>query len=81
MKTTLSMIWVFPPPSSSADVLPGLDGPGAWLTTDARESLLVQLVVRNSVFLDIGLHLFLGPQDKRVELDDVVRGVIFDRTP
>src|SRR5580658_4669270 len=68
---------VFPPPSSGPEVLAGMDGAGAGGAADAHESLIVQGVIRNIVFVDIGPDSSGIPVQERVVFDDPVSLVPF----
>ena len=71
------MLRRFPPPSSGSDILAWLDGPCTRLATDARISLVLQLVIRNMVLLYILLHILFAPVDERVHLNQVMNVVPF----
>lgn len=77
MQSTFAMLRRFPPPSSGSDILAWLDGPCTRLATDARISLVLQLVIRYMVLLYILLHILFAPVDERVHLNQVMDVVPF----
>ena len=77
MQSALSVIGVFPPPSSRADILAGFHGACTGLAADAGITFVVKLVIRNAMLMDIVPHLLFGPFDERVHLDESVYVVPF----
>lgn len=76
MQSALSMLRRFPPPSAGSDILAWLDGSCTRLATDARISLVLQLVIRHMVLLYILLHILFAPVDERVHLNQVMNVVL-----
>lgn len=77
MQSALSMFRRIPPPSAGSDILAWLDGSCTRLATDARISLVLQLVIRHMVLLYILLHILFAPVDERVHLNQVMNVVPF----
>src|SRR3990172_10505134 len=70
------MFRLFPPPPPGPDVLPGLDGPGAWGASDAGVSQVVEGVVGDVVCPDVIPDLRQRPVGERVQFEDAPMGLI-----
>src|ERR1044071_4900106 len=70
MQTALAGFRLFPPPAARALIFPGLDRAGARRAADARESLIMQLVVRHFMSGDVVPDLLARPVRQRIDLDD-----------
>ena len=66
------MVRRLPPPATGAHILTWLNSTGTWLTTYAWVSTIMQLIIRNTVFLDIIPHLLFRPRDEGIHLDELV---------
>ena len=76
MQPAFTGIGIFPPPAPRAAIFPGLDGARAGLAADARIAAVVKRVVRNAIRAQIGPYVGCAPFRERVELEQVVRGVV-----
>ena len=77
MKSTLPVLWRFPPPSACTDILARLNSPCTRLATDARKTFVLQFVIRHMVLLYILFNVFLRPVDEWVYFDEVVNVIPF----
>src|SRR6185437_5422471 len=72
MQTALASFRLFPPPAPRALIFPGLDRARARRAADARETAVMQFIVRHLVRGDVVPDLFARPVRQRIELDDTV---------
>src|SRR5690554_2100003 len=72
VQTTLLGIGVLPPPTAGPYIFSGLYGTGAGLTTNGRESFVVQYIIGYLVFINVGPNLFFAPAGKGVYFDQTV---------
>lgn len=79
MQSALLVIGRFPPPTSGANIFARLHCPRAWLASDTRKSLLVQLVIRDVMAVYIFPYLLFVPADQRIDFHQSVCLVPFDR--
>ena len=77
MKSTLPVLWRFPPPSACTDILARLNSPCTRLATDARKTFVLQLVIRHMVLLYILFNVIFRPVDEWVYFDEVVNVIPF----
>jgi len=72
------MFRFFPPPSSGAHIVIRAYGTGTWLTSNAAEALILELIVGYVVFLDELPYLSFRPVPDRIDFYYIVAHVLFN---
>src|SRR5689334_2442596 len=76
VQPALLVLGRLPPPAASADVLAGLDCPGAGRAADRGIAARVQRIDRQSVLSRVAPDLRLAPGGERIELEDASVGAV-----
>ena len=68
VESTFFVFGIFPPPTPGSEVFASGYGPCTGLAADTRKSFVVEVVVWNSVGLNIIPDVFFRPVNKRIDL-------------